>query len=235
MESTQCTVIIQNSKSGKRLSPSRSTVISTHISPVLISFILLRGRFVRTRYNLDDLDGLYTDDAYPDRMALRFGLYEHNVILICQDITRIQTILSAIHRYMTLKNRMHIVNNGYRLDMDSYSCRKYYDIESIENNLTNVLIENVHVRSLKGLARMQYIQCISLTGSTLGKTALEKETFWNWMSSSTISKSLTVLILDNVDLREVPFEMRNLYNLETLSMADNKLVSLISFNFLRFN
>jgi len=112
---------------------------------------------------------------------------------------------------------------------------KRYALEFNFDILTNLVLENVGVRCLVGLENMTHLRSISLSGSELGKTRREKDTFWNWMSLKNIGKSLTILLIDNVDLRVVPFEMQNLTKLETLSMAHNKLVSLIYFNLLVFN
>jgi len=109
---------------------------------------------------------------------------------------------------------------------------KRYALEFDFEILSSLILENVGVRCLVGLDNMPHLRSISLSGSELGKTRREKDIFWNWMSFKNIGKSLIILLLDNVDLKVVPFEMQNLTKLETLSMAHNKLVSLIYFNLL---
>ncbi|XP_029343036.1 uncharacterized protein LOC107884115 [Acyrthosiphon pisum] len=223
MEPSLCNAIIEDSETGERLCPSLSSIISINVSPEDNSLLIARGRSIQTEYKLEELVGLYTDDAYPDRVALKFRSHKHNVLLLCSVQTHIQNILSFIHEYIALNDQDHIINNGYKLDMGSFSCMKRYTLEFNFEILSNLVLENVGVRCLIGLENMPHLRSISLSGSELGKTRREKDTFWNWMLLKNIGKSLTILLMDNVDLRVVPFEMRNLTNLETLSMAHNKL------------
>jgi len=235
MEPSLCNAIIEDSETGERLCPSLSSIISITVTPEDNSLLIARGRSIQTEYKLEELVGLYTDDAYPDRVALKFRSHKHNVVLLCSVHTHIQNILSFIHEYIALNDQDHIINNGYKLDMGSFSCMKRYTLDFDFEILSNLVLENVGVRCLVGLENMPHLRSISLSGSELGKTRREKDTFWNWMSLKNIGKSLTVLLIDNVDLRVVPFEMQNLTKLETLSMAHNKLVSSIYFNLLILN
>jgi hypothetical protein len=174
---------------------------------------------------LGELSGLYTDEVYPDRLALRFEEQKKNLIILCHDQTHIRNILFRIHEFMVLNDMTDIINDDYRLNMGSFSCLERFTFETTKYHVTNLILENVVVCTLNGLTTMSHIKCISLSGSTLGRTRLEKETFWNWMTFPNIEDSLTVLLLDSTNLTMVPFEMQNLYKLKSLSMADNYLVS----------
>ncbi|KAF0765882.1 leucine-rich repeat-containing protein 69-like [Aphis craccivora] len=115
---------------------------------------------------------------------------------------------------MTLNDWTHIVNVEYKFDMGSFSCLKRYDFESTKNNITNLILDNVNVSSLKGLTTMSHIKCICLSGSTFGRTPFEKDTLWNWMNYPNVDDSLTVLLLDSINLTEVPFELQYLSKLK---------------------
>lgn len=230
-----CNAIVEDSETGERLCPSLSSIVSITVSPEDNSLLVARGRSIQTEYQLEDLVGFYKDDDYPDRVALKFKSHKHNVVLLCSVHTHIQNIMSFIHEYIALNDKDNIINNGYKLDMGSFSCMKRYALEFDFEILSSLVLENVGVRCLVGLDNMPHLRSISLSGSELGKTRREKDIFWNWMSLKNIGKSLTILLLDNVDLKVVPFEMQNLTKLETLSMAHNKLVSLIYFNLLILN
>ncbi|XP_026820020.1 uncharacterized protein LOC113558709 [Rhopalosiphum maidis] len=229
MESSLCTSIVVDSISGERLEPSHSAIITINVSPELNNIIVARGRNVQSQYNLRELSGLYTDEIYPDRLAMRFREQKKNLIVLCQDKTHIRNILFYVYEFIALNNMTHVINDEYRLNMGSFSCLERFDFEAIKYNVTNLILENVVVCTLKGLTTMSHIQCISLSGSTLGRTRLEKETFWNWMTFPNIEDSLTVLLLDSINLTMVPFEMQNLYKLKSLSMADNNLKCLPHF------
>lgn len=218
-----CNCIVLDSVTGIKDAPTLSSFITINVREDLSNFIITRARCNRLEFNLEELSGLYTDDAYPDRLAVRFSEQKKNVIVLCQDLEHIQTILFFIRRYMTLNDWTHIVNDEYKFDMGSFSCLKRYDFGSTKGNITN--LKNVVVSSLKVLTTMSHMKCISLTGSTLGRTPFEKDTFWNWMNYPNIEDSLTVLLLDSINLTEVPFELQYLSKLETLSMAHNNLVS----------
>jgi len=233
MEPLLCNVIVEDSEAGVRLCPSLFSMISITVTPEQNNLLVAHGTSNHTDYKLEDLTGVYTDDTYPDRVALQFRSHKYNMILLCNDHTHIQNILSSIHEYIALNDKDHIINNGYKLDMGSFSCMKSYAINF--NIVTNLVLENVGVRCLKGLEIIPHLRNISLSGSELGKTRREKDTFWAWMSLKNIRESLTILLIDNVDLMVVPFEIQNLTKLETLSMAHNKLVSSIYFNLLIIN
>lgn len=235
MESSWCNAIIEDSETGERLCPALSSIISITVTPEDNNLVVARGRSNQTEYKLEELVGLYTDDEYPDRVAIKFGSHKHNVIVLCTVHAHIQTILSFIHEYIALNDHHHIINNGYKLDLGSFSCMKRYMLDFNFDILSNLVLENVGVRCLLGLENMLHLRSISLSSSELGKTPSEKDTFWKWMSLKNIGKSLTILLLDNINLKVVPFEMQNLTKLETLSMAHNKLVSFIYFNTLILN
>lgn len=228
MEPSLCNAIVEDSETGVRLCQSLSVIISINVTPEQNNLVVAHGRSIEGEYNLEELVGVYTDDAYPDRVALKFRSYKQNVVFLCSIHTHIQNILSFIHEYIALNDKDHIINNGYKLDMGSFSCLKHYALKFEYDILTNLVLENVRVRCLVGLENIPHLRSISLSGSELGKTRLEKDTFWTWMSLKNIGNSLTILLMDNVDLMVVPLEMQNLTKLETLSMAHNKLVSLIN-------
>jgi len=220
-----CNCIVLDSVTGIKDAPVLSSFITVNVREDFSNFIITRAGCDRLEFNLKELSGFYTDDAYPDRLAVRFSEQKKNVIVLCQDLEHIQTILFFIRRYMTLNDWNHIVNDEYKFDMGSFSCLKRYDFKSTKDNITNLILENVVVSSLKGLTSMSHIKCINLSGSTLGRTPFEKDTFWNWMNYPNIEDSLTVLLLDSINLTEVPFELQYLSKLKTLSMAHNNLVS----------
>lgn len=230
MESLWCNVIIENYVTGQRLCSSNRSFIFITVTPRDNSLIIVGKRAVQKRYELKELVGICTDDAFPDRVALKFKSHNHNVILLYDFHNRIRDILSFIHEYVALSNQEHIINKACKIDMGSYSCMKRYTIKYDYDILTNLVLENVNLRCLVGLENIPHLQTVSLSGSELGKTLMEKETFWNWMSLKNVGKSVTTLLMDNVDLKVVPFEMQNMTKLETLSMAHNKLVIFIYFN-----
>lgn len=235
MESLWCNTIIENSVTGQRLCSLTRSLIFITVTPTDNSLIIVRKRTVRQRYELKELVGICTDDAFPDRVALKFKSHNHNVVLLYDIHDQIRNILSFIHEYIALSNQEHIINKEYKIDMGSYSCMKRYTIKYDYDILTNLVLENVNLRCLVGLENKPHLQTVSLSGSELGKTRIEKETFWNWMSLKNVGKSVTTLLMDNVDLKVVPFEMQYLTKLETLSMAHNKLVIFIYFNMLILN
>lgn len=65
------------------------------------------------------------------------------------------------------------------------------------------------------------IKYLSISGS---KLPTNQDTFWNWMSITKICNTLTVLKMDSIGMKKLPFEIMFLKNLQTLSATNNSLV-----------
>jgi len=235
METFWCNIIIEDSVTGKRLCSSGISVIFITVAPRNKSLVIARRRAIQRKYKLKELVGICTDNAFPDRMALKFKSHNHNVIFLYDIHAQIRNILSFIHEYIASSDREHMINKAYKVDMGKFSSMPRYVIKYDYDILSNLVLENISLEYLIGLENMPRLQTVSLSGCQLGKTQFEKETFWNWMSLKNVRKSLTILLIDNIDLKEVPFEIQNLTRLETLSMAHNKLVSFVYFNMIILN
>lgn len=90
--------------------------------------------------------------------------------------------------------------------------------------LNKLVLENCALSSLPLEMGHLPISYLSLTGSTLSTLRRDQDIFWDWMTLSTINSTLKTLKMDSVGMENVPFEIKFLKNLETLSVAKNKLV-----------
>lgn len=70
------------------------------------------------------------------------------------------------------------------------------------------------------------IKYLSISGS---KLPTNQDTFWNWTSITKICDTLTILKMDSIGMKKLPFEIMFLKNLQTLSATNNSLSYLPQF------
>ena len=130
MEPSVCNVIIQDSETGERLCPTLRVMISVILTPEQSNIQFMRGFQIETNYNLKELEGMYTEDIYPDRVALKFRSEKQIAIVLCTELSHIENIITFIHQYIALNNLDHIVvNNNHTMNMVSFSCMERFRVE----------------------------------------------------------------------------------------------------------
>jgi len=94
-------------------------------------------------------------------------------------------------------------------------------------HLRMIALENCNLPYLpEGIGNLT-LSSLSLNGSRLNMSKYGQDLLWDWMTKDNISKSLNVLEMNSIGLNKLPFEIIHLKRLQTLSVSNNKLVSLI--------
>lgn len=73
MEAAVCNCIVLYSVTGIKDAPTLSSFITVNVRENLTNFIITREGCDRLKFNLEELSGLYADDAYLDRLTVRFS------------------------------------------------------------------------------------------------------------------------------------------------------------------
>jgi len=94
-------------------------------------------------------------------------------------------------------------------------------------HLRMIALENCNLPHLpEGIGHLT-LSSLSLNGSRLNMSKYGQDLFWDWMTKNNISTSLNVLEMNSIGLNKLPFEIIHLKRLQTLSVSNNRLVSLI--------
>lgn len=180
------------------------------------------------RYDWSNLDGVYTELVHDGKVMFRFVSPKHNVIF--DALTRVELEFFLNHLFFVFQNsnRKIQLNNDFNICFDDYmSADRYIRNVTDLGHLSTLVLENCVLHSLTDHIGNSPVSYLSLTGSTLGTTQSEIDAFWDWMSIDVICESLEILEMNYVDLNVLPFEIKFLSNLHTLSVAKNNLVSSI--------
>lgn len=178
------------------------------------------------KYEWSHLDGVYTERVHDGKVVFRFDSPNHNVIFDALIRVELEFFLNHLFFVFQNSNRKIQLNNDFHIRFDDYmSADRYVRNVTEIGHLSTLVLENCVIPSLARQIENSPISYLSLTGSTLGTTQTEKDAFWNWMSMDVICESLEILEMNSVHLNVLPFEIKFLTNLHTLSVAKNNLVS----------
>lgn len=174
-------------------------------------------------YDLADLDGVHTADG---RAAFRF-VRPHSrrqVVVQADGAAGLAAFLRAVRAAARRLDAR--LDDGYRPPIaDTVSAGRYDQLPGTDlgSHLNALVLVNVDATALGDQIGRLPVSYVNLSGSKLDTS--DRTANWDWMCSDTIGATLTVLVVNSVGLRTVPFEIMFLRRLGVLSLASNKLVS----------
>lgn len=194
-------------------------------------------KFPRTAmsYMIADLEGIDSSQITECRMAICFKQPKHQFIINVYDDgvidkppLQLNMFLENLKGIIAKKSINVRLNELYNPKFSSFITIDHFDKNNLNlDHLSSLVLENCVLSSISAQIGHLPISYLSLTGSTLGTSQLEQDTFWDWMSVDTIGETLNILEMNSVGLETLPYEIIFLRKLETLSIAYNKLVNLI--------
>lgn len=117
--------------------------------------------------------------------------------------------------------------NRYDPGSSEYVAIDHFDKRIMNmKQLSKLVLEKCTLSSLPLEMGHLPISYLSLAGSTLSTIQYDRDIFWDWMTIDTIENTLKTLKMDSIGLKKIPFEIKFLKNLETLSVAKNNMVIL---------
>jgi hypothetical protein len=186
----------------------------------------------RVKYKLKNIDGFYGELLLNGFLAIRFTEPRHMIVMHTSCLRqRVLFLEWFLHPFLTC---MYLIYDSLKMD-DAFdpNLAEFTSISRFNRNnmnigcLSTVILEGVDLSSVPADFGHTPVSYISLSGSNLGLSNYEPETFWDWMTKPTICKTLEVLEMNSNNLEKLPFEIIFLKNLTVLSVSDNKLVSSI--------
>lgn len=231
-----CSVLVKDSVTGKRLdseNPYRAILKCLRENVTNELFMTLSGRRVtNNKYNVNMLKGVYRE--LEDEGILVFGFRKpgQDLMLITDVRDQAKSFVKSLFDEIVRSNIQVTLDKSYDPGINGYLGLKCFDRNTLDLHNLNVLImEYCVLPSLSGHINNLPLSLLSLTGSTLGSNQCERDVFWDWMCLGTIGETLQILEMNRVGLKSVPYEILNLKNLHTLSLAENQLVSLYIYLF----
>lgn len=188
------------------------------------------GRYTlrHSYYDLIDLNGMHLSKKF-NKMTLRFPNAEHILFIVGDNRECLVSLKKDIKQAMRRLQCITNLEKGFNFDQyfDNYVCLNEFHRFSLlnESMLTSLILENVVINIVPVKPMDSRIALLSLSNSKLG---LIKDKFWDWLSTSGICKTLQILEINSMELESLPFEIMYMENLHTLSVVNNKLVSIIT-------
>lgn len=229
------TIIIVDLVTGTRISSALKSMMILDIKYLYFIDLTLsqnpifRGISVLT-YPLQDMEGLFVDsEILSGRLAFRFKETKHEIIVQTDSY---RMMLHFVQMLTELLGKRHILIqnliNKFQTDFNQYICISYLNRQNLDFvnwnlNLNRLILENIILPS--GLFKMDHtsVTYLSLSGSSFGPMP-QQNSFWDWIVTS-FGKKLTCLVLNNMKLKILPFDIIFMKNLQILSVANNDLVS----------
>lgn len=192
--------------------------------------------------NLNRVHDKFIDDG---KLGLGFNHPRHMVLIQSDNRSALKLFLRQISemfsgkkvnvatRPMPKKVPAAKVRSADRFDPES---RVFKAVDRFDNrvlnmrHLSSLVLENCTLPSLPQHLGQLPIIYMSLSHSRLAASQYDQDTFWDWMVEDVIGQSLTILKMDSVGLKTLPFEILYLKNLQSLSVSKNKLVIIIYVN-----
>jgi hypothetical protein len=188
-------------------------------------------------YKATDLEQLHCKFIEEGKLGLRFKQPMHLILVKTEDKTmlkmflrQIKDIISGKKVVIGTRNMPKIMppkKNVNRFDPGTF---EFVAIDRFDKRIMNMkqlnklVLENCTLSSLPLEMGHLPISYLSLTGSTLSTLRHDQDIFWDWMTIDIVDRTLKTLKMDSIGLENLPFEIKFLKNLETLSVAKNKLV-----------
>lgn len=170
-------------------------------------------------YDLADADGVHSANGL---VTVRFARAGRLVVVQADG-----GMSAFVHAVRAAAGRQGArLDDGYRPPAGDYVSAARYDRvpdADLGSCLNALVLENVDATALGGQIGRLPVSYVNLSGSKLDTGA--RSANWDWMCADTIGATLTVLIINSVRLRSVPFEIMFLRRLCVLSLASNELVS----------
>lgn len=194
-------------------------------------------------YRMADLDQVHSKFAAEGKLSMRFKLPRHLVLVQADDVNALNMFLRQVRDIVNGKNVVigtrqmpktvpakKDVSNRFDPSSAEFVAVDRFDRRILNmRHLNKLLLENCVLPNLPTQIGHLPIAYLSLSGSKLAASRYDQDTIWDWMSSDTITSTLTTLKMDSVGLLTLPFEISFLRKLQTLSVANNKLVIIINY------
>lgn len=189
-------------------------------------------------YKLTMLQNIYHKFIKEGKMGLEFREPREALLIVCEDksllykfFRQLQNIIKGKNvtirtRQMpkTVPSKNDLINrfDPMSLQFVAVSC---FDNRVLNmRQLSKLVLENCYLPIIPVEIGHLPIKYLSISGSTLPTSKIEEDIFWNWTSIATICSTLTTLKMDSVGMKQLPFEIFFLKNLQTLSVSNNNLV-----------
>jgi len=124
----------------------------------------------------------------------------------------------------TIPAKKDLINRFDPMSLNFVAVNRFDNRVLNMRHLCRLVLENCDLQTLPIQIGHLPIKYLSISGSKLPTSRHELDIFWNWTSIMTICQSLTVLKMDSIGLKKLPFEIFFLKNLQTLSVSNNNLV-----------
>lgn len=208
-------------KYGTRI--SHTTLEIKDIDGDYIIFLKLSPDHLESTYLLRDLDSV---TSYEKKVVLKFEKPNHELLVMSDDANEIMCFLYDISKNLKMNTGKSFLVNALKPFghiTDDHNKLKNFDV----THLRMLALENCYLPHLPEAIGNLTFSSISLNGSRINMSKYGQDLFWNWMTKHDISTSLVVFEINSIGLTELPFEIIHFKRLRTLSVSNNKLVSMI--------
>lgn len=179
-------------------------------------------------YPLQAIEGLFIAPETLSRMAFRFKKTVHEIIVQTEENHMVLKFLQMLTELLGKKNILvKSLQNIFQTDFNQYMMGiPNFDSQHLDiANLNKLMLENIILPSGPFKMDPTSIVYLSLSGSSF-KSMTQQNSFWDWIVTS-IGEKVTCLVLNNMKLKILPFDIMFMKNLQILSATNNNLVSLI--------
>lgn len=231
--SMSATIIIVNLENGTRTSRALKCTMVLDIKCLYFIDLTLsqnpifRGNPVLA-CPLYDMEGILVDsEILPGRLAFRFRETAHEIIVQTDSRSMMLQFMQMLTELLRMRNILiQSLTNTFQTDFDQYICISHINFQRLDTtNLSKLMLENIILPSGPFKIDQIPVTYLSLSGSSF-ESKTQENSFWDCIVTS-VGEKLTCLILNNMNLKILPFDVLFMKNLQILSVANNVLVSLI--------
>lgn len=191
-------------------------------------------------YKITDLDRMFTKCLNERKFGLQFKHPSHLLLIVADDLNMLKMFHRQLQdivdgKYVNIGQRQMPKTLSPKVIVNPFDPRstQFIGVDHFDRRILNMthlsklVLDNCILSSLPEELGHLPITYLSISGCKLPTSSTyDQYIFWNWTSKDTICKSLTTLKMDSIELNKLPFEIIFLSNLDTLSVAKNKLVIL---------
>lgn len=184
------------------------------------------------------LQNIYHNYLKDGKLGLEFNEPRQTLLIVCQDKRMLYMFYRQIKSIIDGKNvligsrqmpktipaKKDLINRFDPMSLNFVAVKRFDNRVLNMRHLSRLVLQNCDLQTLPIEIGHLPIKYLSISGSKLPTLQHELDMFWNWTSINTICQSLTILKMDSIGLRKLPFEIVFLKNLRTLSASNNNLV-----------